>query len=112
MGEPRLPTHLEASALIRSVEAAGGFAAVLNKGDRDAGAILILTIERGGKARLWEKLPSVTGPPRYCVTREQDSDNQQEFSDYISRRIDRDADSWVVELDIANPERFIAELGR
>jgi hypothetical protein len=112
MSEPRLPARIEASALIRSVEAAGGFAAVVKKGDLDAGAMLILTIEGGGKARLWEKLPSLDGPRRFHVTREQDPENADEFSEYVARRVDRDPDCWVVELDIANPERFIAELGR
>ena len=112
MSEPRLTARMEASALIRSVEAAGGFAAVLNKGDFDAGAILILTIESGRKARLWEKLPSLDGSRRFSVTREQGNDNQEEFANYITRRINQDPDCWVVELDIANPERFIAELGR
>jgi hypothetical protein len=112
MSEPRLPAAVEASALIRSVEAAGGFATVINKGDSDAGAILILTIENGSKARLWERLPRVDGQRRFRVIREQDPEKKREFEEYISRRVDRDPDSWVVELDIPNPERFIADLGR
>ncbi len=112
MTEARLPAHLEASALIRSVEAAGGFGTVIARGERDAGTILILTIERGGKARLWERLPALDGGRRFSITREQDTENKHEFADYLARRIARDGDSWVIELDVANAERFIAALPR
>ncbi|MBN8501871.1 MAG: DUF1491 family protein [Sphingomonadales bacterium] len=37
----RIPAHLEVSGLIRSVEAAGGFATVLYRGERESGTILI-----------------------------------------------------------------------
>lgn len=112
MSETRLPAHLEVSALIRSVEAAGGFATVIAKGERDAGVILILTIERGGNARLWERLPNLDGVRAFTVTREQNSENKKEFSDYLVRRTSRDPDSWLIELDIADAERLIAGLPR
>ncbi|MEO5586279.1 MAG: DUF1491 family protein, partial [Novosphingobium sp.] len=31
----------------------------------------------------------------------------QEFSEYLERRKYQDPDLWIVELDIANAERFI-----
>ena len=45
--DARLPTHVEVSGLIRAVEAAGGFATVLSKGERDAGTIALVALERG-----------------------------------------------------------------
>lgn len=42
----RLPAHLEVAGLIRAVQAAGGFATVLNKGEREAGTILIVLTEK------------------------------------------------------------------
>jgi len=108
----RLPTHLEVSGLIRAVEAAGGFATVIARGDREAGVILILTIERGGTARLWERMPQLDGTRPYVVARQEESERQGDFADYVTRRIARDPDGWVVELDIAHAERFVAELGR
>lgn len=110
-GNP-LPTHIEVSALIRAVEAAGGFATVINKGERDAGAILVLTVQRGENSRLWERLPSLDGSRVFSVTREEDPGNPSEFAEYLKRRVDRDRDSWVIELDIANAERFVAALTR
>ena len=42
--DARLPAHLEVAGLIRMVEAEGGFASVIAKGERDAGTILILSL--------------------------------------------------------------------
>lgn len=111
MSGDRLPAHLEVSALIRTVEAAGGFATVIAKGDQEAGVILILTSERGGIARLWERLPRLDGARRYALVKTQEADKKDEFSQYLSRRCARDPDVWIVELDIAEAERFVAEFG-
>ena len=51
--DARLPAHVEVSGLIRAVESAGGFAMVLQKGERDAGTILVLTTQNGRNTRLW-----------------------------------------------------------
>lgn len=112
MSEGRLPAHLEVAALIRATEASGGFATVLAKGERDAGVILILTMERGGNARLWERMPRLDGQRIFEVVRTQDTKNKQEFEEYLTRRIDRDRDNWLVELDVVDAERLVAEFGR
>ena len=109
MASARLPAHLEVSALIRAVEAAGGFATVIAKGERDAGVILILTNDKGENARLWERMPRLDGARIFAVVKKEEIDKKAEFDDYISRRTTRDPDIWLVELDIANPERLIAE---
>lgn len=112
MSEARLPAHLEVSGMIRAVEAAGGFATVLAKGERDAGVILVLTIDRGENARLWERLPRLDGRHIFELARTQTPETTKEFEEYLQRRIARDSDVWLIELDIPNPERFIAELSR
>ena len=108
MTDTRLPAHVEVAGLIRAVEAAGGFATVLHKGERDAGAIAIVTVRRGEGAQLWERMPELDGTRRFRVTREQDGAEPQAFWDYLDRRAGQDRDLWVVELDVRNPERFIA----
>ena len=112
MSDARLPAHLEIAALIRSTEAAGGFATVVSKGEPDAGVILILTIERGGNARLWERMPRLDGKRMFEVVREQTTDNKQDFDDYLARRRARDRDIWLIELDVPDAERLIAEFAR
>jgi hypothetical protein len=103
----RLPAHLEVAGLIRRVQAAGGFAAVLQKGDRDAGTILLVSIVNGGNPRLFERMPSLLTERPWTVTKGQDVENPEEFDAYWRRRGAQDPDAWVIELDIANPERFI-----
>lgn len=103
----RLPAHLEVSAMIRAVEAAGGFATVLAKGDRDAGAILVICCENGTNGRLYERMPQLDGTRKWTLSRQQDTENPLEFSEYWQRRKSRDRDQWIVELDIADAERFI-----
>jgi hypothetical protein len=112
VSDVRLPAHLEVAALIRAAEAAGGFATVLAKGERDAGSILVLTMERGGNARLWERMPRLDGQRIFEVVREQTAENKQEFVEHLARRTSRDRDSWVIELDVPNAERLVAEFAR
>ena len=107
--EGSLPAHIEVSGLIRAVEAAGGFATVIQRGERDAGVILILTMERGVNARLWERMPQLDGSRSFQITEEQETDNKDKIYNYVERRRHSDPDCWLIELDIAQPERFIAE---
>lgn len=105
--EARLPAHVEASALIRRTQVAGGFATVLQKGEIDAGSILLVLCENGTNARAYERMPDLEGgrPWRCCKT--EDTENKEEFKDYIARRAAQDRDMWIIELDIAQPERFV-----
>ncbi len=105
--EGRLPAHLEVSGLIRAVEAAGGFATVIQRGERDAGTVLLVTMDRGKNATLWERMPQLDGSRIFTVTRTQSPDNPMDFGEYIQRRRRSDPDCWIVELDIAEAERFI-----
>lgn len=106
----RLPAQLEASAIMRLAESRGGYATVLHRGERDAGTILIVTVCRGKQAVLYERMPGLDGSRSFVATRRENPENPQEFSDYCARRRRQDADIWLIEVDIADPERFIAEL--
>ena len=107
MTDARLPAHLEVSGLLRAVEAAGGFATVLAKGERDAGTILVVCCVNGRDNRLFERMPQVDGSRRWMLVKSQDIQNPEQFLEYIARRREQDRDIWVVELDIVRPERFI-----
>jgi hypothetical protein len=105
----RLPASIEVTALIRRVQAEGGFATVLHKGDPDRGAISLLVTERGQLAAVlerqmgrgftyhWTKVPSPAAL---------EGSDWREWRDNKSRI---DPDCWLVELDTADAERFIAE---
>lgn len=105
--DSRLPAYLEVSAMIRRVNAEGGFATVLSKGEQDAGTILIVLSCNGRDQRLFERMPELDGTRRWRCSKQQDSENPFEFQEYLDRRKRQDPDVWVVELDGADPERFI-----
>ena len=106
----RLPAHLAVGAILRLAEAQGGFATVLARGERDAGTILLVTLCRGGPATLHERMPSLAGSRNFVATRQENPENPQEFSEYLARRRRQDADLWLIEVDIADPERFVAQI--
>ncbi|PLK25299.1 DUF1491 domain-containing protein [Porphyrobacter sp. TH134] len=108
--DARLPAHLEASAIIRLAESQGGYATVLAKGEHDAGTILLVTLCRGTGAVLFERMPQRDGSRLFVAAKIENPDNKQEFSDYLARRRVQDQDMWLIEVDIADPERFVAQL--
>jgi hypothetical protein len=106
----RLASGVLASGLLRKVHAVGGSAMVLAKGDETAGSILILTLERGVITGLWERLLQPSGTYGWNKVGPQDVDVQHEVDLYIERRRRSDPDIWVIELDVPNAERFVAEM--
>ncbi|MEW9854753.1 DUF1491 family protein [Novosphingobium sp. M1R2S20] len=106
----RLPTRLEATALIRRVESEGGFATVLAKGEPDAGSLLIVVAERGAQARAYERMPQLDGTRKWVLSKTEDSQDPQAFAAYLNRRSEQDGDLWIIELDVHQGERFIDDL--
>lgn len=105
----RLAAGLLVNALVRRVNAAGGSAMVLAKGDAEAGAILVLTLERGGNPGFFERRLGPDGEAALVRSGPAEFSDESAVSDYWQRRRSRDSDLWVVELDIAGAERFAAE---
>jgi hypothetical protein len=105
--EARLPAHLEVAALIRRTQADGGFATVLQKGEREAGTIMIVLCKSGTSSRIYERMPQPDGTRIWHAVREQTADNKDEFNQYIARRAAQDRDMWIIELDSAQGERLI-----
>jgi len=85
---------------------AGGVGA---RGDEQAGAILVITLDKGANPRVWERGIGPSGAVGLISVGPQASDNEEEIRDYWRRRRARDPDLWVIELDIAQAERFAAE---
>ncbi|MFZ9394658.1 MAG: DUF1491 family protein [Erythrobacter sp.] len=112
MMDARLPAHLEIAALIRAIQAQDGFATVIAKGERDAGTILILTIDHGHGAVLYERMPQLDGSRPFIAAKRENPENPDEIHDYLEKRRRQDPDIWILEADIADGERFIASLAR
>jgi hypothetical protein len=108
--QDRLPAHLEAGAILRLAESLGGFATVLARGERDAGTILLTTMHRGGPSTLYERMPQLDGSRNFVASKREDSENAQDFSEYLARRRRQDPDIWLIEVSIAEEERFVARL--
>ena len=106
--DSRIPAHLEVSGLIRAVEAEGGFATVIAKGERDAGTLLVICCGHHRLAAAYERMPQPGGSRAWTLARQQEAENKQEFWDYCDRRKKQDSDLWIVELDVPDAERFIA----
>ncbi len=100
----RLPSGVLATALLRRVNDAGGFGMVLAKGDSQGGTILVIAVERGATPKLLER---GLGPDGRTILI--DSTPADDLDGYWRRRRARDPDLWVIEVDIAEAERFAAE---
>ncbi|WP_164497937.1 DUF1491 family protein [Sphingosinithalassobacter portus] len=105
----RPTSSLLVNALIRRVFAQGGHAAVLAHGDDTAGAILILAVDRGEDPRFYERGLGPDGRPALICSGPTDNPLVAEIRDYWQKRRVSDPDLWVVELDVAQAERFAAE---
>ena len=106
----RLPAHLEVSGLIRRAEAEGGFGTVLNRGDPDRGVLILLLSRRGQHQACLERALSPDGSYRWQQVGPSAGAAPPTLADWSQKRRRFDEDSWLIELDIADPERFIAEM--
>lgn len=77
----------------------------MRKGDPDRGTIVLIVASRGQHVACLERLLGdrweQVGPP-------EGSDSRM-VSDFLAKRERFDTDFWAIELDVAAPERFIAE---
>lgn len=105
----RLDTQTLVSALIRRVNAAGGFATVLHKGDPTGGMILVQLLDRGRFGTVMERMTDLSGHQTLVACGPKQPSQDTEISDYISKRKRSDPDLWLIELDVADGERFAAE---
>jgi hypothetical protein len=104
--EPRLAAHMQVSTFVRRAHNEGDFAAVLRKGDPISGAILLIRVIRGKNPIIYERFPSLDGMYSWQNLPLKDSPTATEVDAYLEKRIQRDPDLWVIELDTADDERF------
>ena len=110
MTESRLPTQLIVSALLRQISVQGGMGVILAKGDPESGTYILLLRDRTGGVKLVERRPSANFNFEWQVTQEKTAENQRELDEYCTRRSAQDPDLWIVEAQIEDAERFVAEL--
>lgn len=92
---------------MRAVQSAGGFAMVIAKGEPDAGTLMVLTTHKGLNYKAFERMPSTNGGREWALSKVEDPQDSNSFTEWLGRRRHQDPDLWIVELDIAQGERFI-----
>ncbi|MCU0729538.1 MAG: DUF1491 family protein [Sphingopyxis sp.] len=110
----RLTSAMLVAALMRRVFQAGGSAAVLRRGDDQAGAVWIECNHRGETEVMLERATDFDGREQWRIIPMKpaqviDADGPALAAPYWHKRAQSDPDLWVIELDIANAERFAAE---
>lgn len=106
MIEPRLTSEFQVSALRRLAEAGGDTLTILRKGDPTSGAILLIGQIRGKNPVLFDRFPSLDGAPAWQAVTAQIEENEGEVLALWQKRLSRDPDLWVIELDVASTERL------
>ena len=103
----RVTSDLWVSALLRRVQSAGGFGAVLRRGASEAGAIFIVSRSRLGEVTLYGPAPQ--------VAYEEGKPQERGFSEMLGPADDAtieaklekerrfDPDLWVVEIETGRP---------
>jgi hypothetical protein len=105
----RLPAHVEATALLRRAEADGGFGTILKRGDPDRGSLVLHVTTRGTHAGFLERALTGGGDYRWQRIGPAAGADAASLADWSQKRVRFDEDLWLIELDIPDPERFIAE---
>ena len=105
----RLPAHVEATGLLRHAEADGGFGTILKRGDADRGSLVILVSRRGEHAACLERMLGPDGVYHWQQVGPPAGAEPAALADWSQKRVRFDEDIWLIELDIPDPERFIAE---
>lgn len=80
---------------------------MLARGDATAGAILFVGRDRTGSTGLFERGIGPAGDSALLPVGPRD--DERAITEYWTRRRRSDPDLWVVEVDIADAERFVAE---
>jgi hypothetical protein len=84
----------------------------MKKGDPERGSLLLFIASKGRHIACLERVLNLDGNYRWEAVGPADSASSLQIADFLARRERFDEDLWAIELDIAEPERFIAETTR
>ncbi len=99
----RLKTEIRITALLRRAQAQGAYAAILRRGDPDAGAFWV-TVRKGTALFRYAEQMGMTGAREWY----QDGPfDEIELSVKINKAVDRDPDLWIVEIEDTAGRAFL-----
>jgi len=105
-----LKTEVWASALIRRASIAGAFAAVVRKGDKDAGAVLVKVARLDGNARLYAPARNGEGERIWLdLSAGPLGEREADVDQYVNKRVLTDPDLWVIEVEDKHGRHFLME---
>ena len=105
----RLPARLEVDAIMRRAEGAGGFATILHRGDPDRGAVSLVICERGQAIAVLERRMAADFAYHWTEVPGTAALSGGNWRNWVAEKSRIDPDCWLVELDIADAQRFVAE---
>lgn len=103
---PNLKASFWTSALVRRAENEGAFAAVVRKGDPDAGACLVKVRTLDGMASVYRPVRNMEGERVWWP---KGPAQERDIDHYINTRIDDDLDLWVLEVEDRKGRHFLTE---
>lgn len=101
-----LKTSIWVSALIRRAGVEGAFAALSQKGDTDAGAVLVKVCTLDGNAALYRPIRNMDGQRVWLP---QGPIAERDIDAAIAKRTKTDPDLWVVEIEDKQGRHFLTE---
>lgn len=105
-----LKTDFWASALIRRASIGGAFAAVVRKGDTDAGAVLVKVATLDRHARLYAPARNGEGERIWLdLSAGTLGDDEAAVDEAIRKRAEKDPDLWVIEVEDRGGRHFLLE---
>lgn len=104
-----LKTRFWVDALRWRVEGAGASAYIAHKGDLDAGVVLVKLVLPARMARLFVPVRDMEGARMWSQPLGGEPVPEQDVDAYVRRRLERDYDLWVVEIDDPHGRDFLNE---
>lgn len=99
----RVTTDLWVSALVRRVFSSTGFAAVIQRGATEAGAVFVLTRDRFGEVTLFGPAPQTSydeaRPDERLFGKLETTADEDAINTRLERERKFDPDIWVVEIE-------------
>jgi hypothetical protein len=116
----RVKSHIWVSAYLRRVNSAFVHAALVRRGDADAGAIYIKVAAHDGTAQVFAPLSAELAemtPSDTLIVEEgrawqpvyNSSAGEAEADAYLAKQAGRDPDIWILEVEAGQDQHFLGE---
>ncbi|MDE2341519.1 MAG: DUF1491 family protein, partial [Alphaproteobacteria bacterium] len=76
----------------------------------ERGGILLICAEKGGESKLYELSLDFDGDMFWRLILDKNGRNLGNLETYLQQRIKQDSDIWLIELSIADAQRFAEEV--